>query len=308
MTLDQLIALQAIVSTGTFRGAAEQLNKAQSAISHQIRKLEDELQFELFSRDTYRPQLTTEGEAYFREAARVLEQVSALQETANGLREMQEATVRIAISATICLDPFLQLLGGVGRKYPGTHIRVAAEMMGGPVARLMEGEADLIVAGLEGVPIEQVKTLPVGSVIIRPVAHKNFPAARISGVRSRREMQTYVQVVVSGTGGRDFEQSRDLLTGAKRWSVSDFVTKKSIIGAELGWGGMPEHMIEGELASGEFVSLDVEGFPPRHTEVFAIRRRDQEIGRVMSEIWMGLKNLTVSSTSAPIRPRRNKVL
>ncbi|MEM8951333.1 MAG: LysR family transcriptional regulator, partial [Pseudomonadota bacterium] len=62
MTLDQLLALDAIVATGTFRGAAERLNKAQSAVSHQIRKLEDRLRFDLFSRDEYRPRLTTEGE------------------------------------------------------------------------------------------------------------------------------------------------------------------------------------------------------------------------------------------------------
>ena len=43
MTLDQLVALDAIVAAGTFRGAADRLSKAQSAVSHQIRKLEDAL-------------------------------------------------------------------------------------------------------------------------------------------------------------------------------------------------------------------------------------------------------------------------
>ena len=49
MKHDQLVALEAIVSTGTFRGAAERLNKSQSAISHTIRQLEEELELELFS-------------------------------------------------------------------------------------------------------------------------------------------------------------------------------------------------------------------------------------------------------------------
>ena len=87
MTLDQLLALDAIVATGTFRGAAERLNKAQSAVSHQIRKLEDQLQFDLFSRDAYRPRLTAEGEVYYREALRVLEQVRALESAALSLRK-----------------------------------------------------------------------------------------------------------------------------------------------------------------------------------------------------------------------------
>ncbi|MGI9410203.1 MAG: LysR family transcriptional regulator [Hyphomicrobiaceae bacterium] len=290
MTLDQLVALDAIVAIGTFRGAAERLNKAQSAVSHQIRKLEDELQFALFSRDEYRPRLTAEGEVFFREATRVLEQVRTLQTTALGLRSAQEPIVRIALTATMSIAPILDLLGRIGRTYPSTHIRVSTEMMGGPLARLMQAEADLIVTGLDGVPIDQVDAVPIGTVTIRPVAHCDFPAARLTGIRSRTEMQTYVQVVVAGTGGREFEQSRDVLSGGQRWTVSDFETKKSVIKAGLGWGGIPEHMITAELDSDELVILNVDGFPPRHTEIFAIRRRDQAMGRVMSDIWAALQD------------------
>ena len=294
MTLDQLVALEAIVATGTFRAAADRLHKAQSAVSHQIRKLEAELGFDLFSRDGYRPRLTSEGEVFFRETARVLEQVRSLKSVAAGMRGAQEPMVSIAMTATMSLDPILNILGEIGRAYPGTHIRVATEMMGGPLARLMEGEADMIVAGLEGAPIDEVDTLPIGTITIRPVASPEFPAAQRTGIRSRREMQVYTQVIVSGTGGLDFDQSRDVLSGGQRWTVSDFEAKKSVIKAGLGWGGIPEHLMEAELQSGELVPLTVEGYPPRHTEIFAIRRRDQVLGRVMSDIWLALGDCSVS--------------
>lgn len=292
MTLDQLLAFDAIVSAGTFRGAAEKLNKAQSAVSHQIRKLENEIQFDLFSRQSYRPELTSEGMVFYRETARVLEAFRTLKATANGLQSAQEPIVRIAMTATMAFDPILKILGDIGTKYPSTHIRVDAEMMGGPLARLMRDEADLIFAGLHDVPIDQVEALPVGATTIRPVAHKNFPPASLSGLLSRQQMQGYVQVVVSGTVGGEFEQSRDLLAGGQRWNVSDFITKKSVIRAGLGWGGMPEHMIQAELNSGELVGLTVDGFPARHTEIYAIRRRDQPMGRVTSEIWEAVKQIT----------------
>ena len=294
MTLDQLVALEAIVATGTFRAAADRLHKAQSAVSHQIRKLEAELGFDLFSRDEYRPRLTSEGEVFFRETARVLEQVRSLKSVAAGMRGAQEPMVSIAMTATMSLDPILNILGEIGRAYPETHIRVATEMMGGPLARLMEGEADMIVAGLEGAPIDEVDTLPIGTITIRPVASPEFPAAQRTGIRSRREMQVYTQVIVSGTGGLDFDQSRDVLSGGQRWTVSDFEAKKSVIKAGLGWGGIPEHLMEAELQSGELVPLTVEGYPPRHTEIFAIRRRDQVLGRVMSDIWLALGDCSVS--------------
>lgn len=291
MTLDQLLAFDAIVVTGTFRGAAERLHKAQSAVSHQIRKLEDDIQIQLFSRDTYRPQLTPEGTIFYRETIRVLEAMRGLEGAVLGLRSEQEPIVRIAMTATMPFDPVLKLLGEIGGKYPGTHIRVDAEMMGGPLSRLMNDEADLIFAGLYDVPIDQVETLPVGGITIRPVAHRDFPPAQSRGVRSRQQMRGYVQVIVSGTGGAGFDQSRNLLTGGQRWNVSDLVTKKSVILAGLGWGGLPLHMIEEELASGELVLLDVEGFPPRQTEIYAIRRRDKPPGRVAADIWAALRTM-----------------
>lgn len=285
MTLDQLVALDAIVASGTFRGAADRLNKAQSAVSHQIKKLEDELGFDLFLRDAYRPKLSPEGEVFFREVTRVLEQVHGLKTVAAGLRSEQEPMISIAMTATMSLDPILNILGDVGRAFPGTHIKLVTEMMGGPLARLMKGDADLIIAGLDGVPIDEVETLLVGSITIQPVASPGFPAADRSGVKSRREMQSYTQIIVSGTGGKDYDQSRDLLSGGQRWTVSDFQAKKSIIKAGLGWGGIPEHLMPAELAAGELVPLAVEGYPPRHTEIFAIRRRDRPMGKVMSSIW-----------------------
>lgn len=288
MTLDQLVALDAIVASGTFRGAADRLNKAQSAVSHQIKKLEDELGFDLFSRDGYRPQLSAEGEVFFREAARVLEQVHGLKAVAAGLRSEQEPLISIAMTATMSLDPILEILGEIGRAFPGTHLKLVTEMMGGPLARLMEGEADLIIAGLDGVPVDEVETLPVGAITIRPVVSPDFPAAQRTGVKSRREMQSYTQVVVSGTGGKDFDQSRDLLSGGQRWTVSDFDAKKSIIKAGLGWGGIPDHLMSHDLETGTLVPLAIEGYPPRHTEIFAIRRRDRPMGKVMSSLWKRL--------------------
>ena len=36
--------------------------------------------------------------------------------------------------------------------------------------------------------------------------------------------------------------------------------------------------------------LNVDGFPPRHTEIFAIRRRDKPMGKVMTAIWAAIED------------------
>ena len=63
MTFEQLRVLNAIVTEGTFRGAAEKLYKSQPAISNMIKKLEDECGITLFSREQYRPELTEHGQS-----------------------------------------------------------------------------------------------------------------------------------------------------------------------------------------------------------------------------------------------------
>lgn len=291
MTLDQLLAVEAVVTTGTFRAAADRLNKAQSAVSHQVRKLEDELQFEVFSRDNYRPELTPSGEVFFREAVRILHHVRSLQATASGLRGEQEAHVAISVTATMPIDILLNTLRPICEAYPATHIRIFSDMMGGPLSRLMQDQADMIIASQAGVPVDEVDAISVCSITIEPVCSSTLDLAQLTGIRSVAEMQTELQIVVADTVGGDYEQSRDVTPGGRRWTVSDFQTKKSILLSGQGWGGMPTHLIEEELAESRLTRLKVEGFPPRTTELFAMRKRGKKIGQVQAEIWNALQNV-----------------
>ncbi|MFY2824546.1 LysR family transcriptional regulator [Ruegeria sp. MALMAid1280] len=285
MKHDQLLALEAIVSTGTFRGAADRLHKSQSAISHTIRQLEEELELELFSRAAYRPSLTPAGEIFYREASKVLRQMQGLRTTAARLRAREEPELNIAVSATLDLDPLLTALSDTGRRHPATHLRLRMEMMGGPIARLMEGKADIALASLDGVPLDDVEAEPVAEVTIRPVASPDLNVPASSRAISASKMQSYVQVVAAGTGGAAHDQSRDLLPGGLKWTVSDLAAKKKVILAGLGWGGLPDHMTKDERRLGDLLSLNLESFPIRRTMIFKMRRRDQPPGVVASELW-----------------------
>lgn len=81
------------------------------------------------------------------------------------------------------------------------------------------------------------------------------------------------------------------MPGGLRWTVSDFATKKEILLSNMGWGGIPEHMIEKELDQGKLVRLNVEGYAPVQVAHYAMRRRDVAIGIVAQAIWDQLKQL-----------------
>jgi DNA-binding transcriptional LysR family regulator len=79
-----------------------------------------------------------------------------------------------------------------------------------------------------------------------------------------------------------------VLSGGPRWTVTDVAAKKELIAAGMGWGGLPEHVVAPDLASGAFVALDVPEFEADTMELFAVRRRDRVRGVAMQALWEGL--------------------
>lgn len=291
ITYEQLVVLHAIVTEGTFRGAAGRLNKSQSAISHMLKKLENQIGINLLSREEYRPTLTPAGEVFYRQATRVMQQMKELNIVAKNLNAKQEPEVFLAVTATFPFKPVLEIIGTIRDEYPATHIRLSRESMGGPIERLLRNDADIIIATMDGVPVDQVEALSFAQVTIVPVAHPNFEPAKRSHMKTISEMQSYTQVVVADSSSGEFAQSRDLLPGGLRWTVSDFAAKKEILLAKLGWGGIPTHMIEDELADGALVALNVEGYEKRQSHLFQMRKRDKDVGIVAQTIWEQLSKI-----------------
>lgn len=288
ITLEQLRVFQAIADAGTFRGAAEQLHKSQPAISRMIQSLEAEIGFPLFSRESYRPSLTEKGRYFLRETRKSLRQMQRLTQMARQLSGSQEAEIHLVMTATCDLEPFLTAVRSIGQAWPETHIRLSQESMGGPLEKLISGDADMVICGLQDVPRNRVELSRIGEVRIIPVCAKDYPAMKLAAPISDESMQDFVQVVVSDKSSSTFQQSRDILEGGLRRTVSDFHAKKQIIEAGLGWGGLPEYLIQQELASGDLIALDLTGFPVRRTEIFKIRLLERPVGPVAQAMWDNL--------------------
>lgn len=128
----------AVAEHRSFRQASEMLNRSHSAVSMQIRQLEDQLGVPLFHRTTRRVQLTREGEQLLIHAQR------ALAEWDNGLRHIREAadlqrgTLAIACVPTLAASRLPEALAVYQDDYPGIsiHLReLAAEELFDSVRR-----------------------------------------------------------------------------------------------------------------------------------------------------------------------------
>jgi DNA-binding transcriptional LysR family regulator len=113
-----------VAEHSSFRQAAMLIGLSQSAVSAQIKRLEEQLGVTLFHRTTRRVELTKEGEELLSCARRAIGEVEA------GLRRIQEAAdlkkgrIVFACSPTIALRMLAPILARFEKRYPGIDVHV----------------------------------------------------------------------------------------------------------------------------------------------------------------------------------------
>lgn len=120
MELRQLAYTEAVARHRHFTRAAEELHVAQSALSHQIRRLEAELGTELFERTSRRVVPTEAGEAVAARARRVLAEVEGVRGELDELRGLVRGRISIgallpagAVEVTTLLASFRHAFDGI---------------------------------------------------------------------------------------------------------------------------------------------------------------------------------------------------
>jgi DNA-binding transcriptional LysR family regulator len=112
----------AVVRWNGYREAARQKNIAQPALSQAVAELEEELGLKLFNREKRRARLTPEGEVFYAEAMRVLDQAGHAMEAARRAARGEIGVLRIGFlgSATASFLPGLIRL--YRHRYPGVKL------------------------------------------------------------------------------------------------------------------------------------------------------------------------------------------
>src|SRR6266849_8096246 len=131
-SIDQLLALLAVVEAGSFTAAAKRLGRATSAISYAIDTLEGQLGLSLFDRGTTRkPKLTQQGEVVVSEARAVAQSVETLRARVRGLLDEFEPEVSLAIDSMLPGDRLTTLLREFHTQFPTVPVRLVVETLGG---------------------------------------------------------------------------------------------------------------------------------------------------------------------------------
>jgi len=177
MELRQLRSVEAVARHRHFTRAAEELHLAQSALSHQIRRLEQELGTPLFERTSRRVTATEAGLVVATRARRVLAEVDAAREEVDELRGVLRGRIWIGALVPAGELDVPGLLARFSRARPGIEVGlregVAPDMLG----FLGSGELDAAFCLLAGPPPDELASERLSEVeIVAAFAPDRAPA------------------------------------------------------------------------------------------------------------------------------------
>ncbi|MDN5387685.1 MULTISPECIES: LysR family transcriptional regulator [Bacillus] len=144
MDFKTLKTFHKIVACGSFNRAAEELNYAQSTVTMQIKKLEEDLGIRLLERGkTFR--LTEAGRLFFEESSHIVKNMDHLQHHMADLLLGEAGNIRLGAVEPIASCELPRILGRFLADYPKIRVSVDIANSSALGERLVQGSLDLAV-------------------------------------------------------------------------------------------------------------------------------------------------------------------
>lgn len=305
-TIAELRTFLAVIEHGSFSSAARKLGRVQSAVSQTIATLEEGLGVKLFDRGTKRPTPTDAARVLAVSAHKVLSEVGALAERAASFSRGTEAVVSLCVDALFPLGHLVRACAAFAAEFPEVELRVATEALSAVTSRVLSGEATLgLVSPLGLTP--KLERRALFTIRLVPCAAPSHPLARPrpgGEGPSVEELREHVQIVLS-------ERSEDGVPdqgvhSPRTWRVGDLHTKRALMLAGLGWGNLPEPLIEEDLRKGRLVRVVPQVFR-RHAMTLAmsaVYRRGPAFGPAHAWLVAKLEELGREPPIGPQSPKR----
>ncbi|MHA6684751.1 LysR family transcriptional regulator [Mesorhizobium sp. A556] len=299
LTLDQIQLFLAVVDQGSFSKAAKKLNRAQSAVTYGIQKLEAQVGIPLFDRSAYRSALTDAGRTLLLRARRIAEETNAFRDTARSLASGLEAELTVVLDSMFPMPPVVEALRAFTDKFPTVQPRVYVQSLGAAAELVLDGTCMIGLLQLAFSDMALLKRFQLLSVDLVSVVAPGHPLAEIDGPIETHVLHDHVQLVLTDrstqTAGRDYG-----VLSARTWRLADLGAKHSMLLAGLGWGNMPAHLVETDIAQGRLRIIQPAEFDPRTNQIAmcATYLADHRLGPAGQWMIEHLADSVVHDTSA----------
>lgn len=259
-SLDQIRIFIAAAEEGSFSAAARKLGRAQSAVSDLIRRLEEDFGVALFDRSGRSPRLTPAGIELLKDARALAKAADFLKSRAKNMASGIEPELVVVVDVYFPFKTITEAAKEFRTLFPMTPLRIYNEVLGGALQPVLEGRAAFaVVGGPLPLPADFASEY-LGAVNAIMVAAPEHPLALLDGVIARAELEKHVQLVLTersrNSAGREYS-----VLSPSTWRLADLFAKHAFLLNGLGWGSMPLHAVERDLAEGRLKELRIQDFP-----------------------------------------------
>jgi DNA-binding transcriptional LysR family regulator len=141
LDIDLIRAFVAVAEAKSFTRAGARLGRTQSTVSLQIKRLEDQVNAELFARDPRRVVLTAQGEGFLVQARRIIRLNDEI--IGEMFEHALEGEVRFGAPEDFATTHLPSILGDYARAYPHVSLSVTCDLTLKLIEKMQQGELDL---------------------------------------------------------------------------------------------------------------------------------------------------------------------
>src|ERR1700680_1939628 len=279
VSLDQPRTFTAPAAEGSSSAAGRRLRRAQSVVSQTLANLEGQLGVKLFDRSARRPLLTDQGRALLADAREVAGDMDRFKARAKGLARGLEPELGVVADVMFPIAPITYAVAAFQEKFPATALKLYMEGRCTVVRQVLDGGNPVGIVTLLSPAPALLTTERLLTVRMAMVVSPQHPLATHDAPIPTALFAEHLQLV--HTDGADARHDRELgLLSPRTWLLAHLGAKLAFLRAGFGFGFMPQHVVEADLASGELVQIFAEAIPSEAHAVAmsAIYRTDSPPG------------------------------
>lgn len=251
MDTQHLQAFIAIAETGSFSAAAERLHLTQPAVSKRIAILEEQLSSPLFDRIGRQVRLTQAGQSLLPKAQNILGEVDAARRAIADLKGEVRGKLSLATSHHVGLHRLPPFLRDFSRRYPEVKLDLHFLDSEQAYSEILQGRFDIAVVTLAQEEDQRVAAEIIWEDSLRFVAAPNHPLASANKLELA-DLSPY-QAIMPDTDTYTTRLIKALFDRQQQSLEITMVTNhldtiKMMVAIGLGWGVLPETMIDDELS------------------------------------------------------------
>lgn len=243
MLLRQIEYLQAVIENGNFYEAAEQCHVSQSAISQQIKKLEDELGVKLLERHNRTFSLTPAGEHFYRKSLIISGDLKQLVRETKRISDHDHAVLRIGYYKGYHGNELSEAIASFSEKYPTVDVEITVGSHEELYHAMEDGTVDLAINDQRRAFSDAYNNeILTESKIYIELSTKN-PLSRLAALEVDDLKNTPCILVINQTGQKEEQHYYESIIGLH----GDFLFADTVQEARLkiitGQGYMPVDVI-----------------------------------------------------------------